>query len=84
MADQITEYLEKETAAIERGPIHMRAIRAGTMMRDWEKKEALLAAWAASDDDKPAPFGGQISAIDAARCINHFAALKQKWSAEHV
>lgn len=78
-ADKIKGYLDEETARIERGPIHMRAIRADTMRADWEKKEKMLLAWANDPGERKHPFGGQINAFDAARCINHFAGLGAKY-----
>lgn len=78
-ADKIGEYLAKETASIERGPMNLRAIRADTMRADWEKKEQRLLAWALDPQDKPQPFGGEINAFDCARCINHFAGKAAKY-----
>lgn len=79
IADKIGDYLAKETASIERGPMHLRAIRANTMRADWEKKEQMLLNWAVDPQGRPQPFGGEINAFDCARCINHFAAKAAKY-----
>lgn len=85
MSDTLAEHpfdvwLREETERIERGPIHMRAVRANTHMIDWGRKEQILLQWA-KDQRGTQPFKGEINAFHCARAINHFAALKQKWSA---
>ena len=79
ISDKISQYLADQTASIERGPLHMRSIRADTMQRDWEKKEQMLLLWVNGKKSRPHPFNGEINAFDIARCRNHFAALAVKY-----
>ncbi len=77
--DKIADYIARESAQIERLPRHLRAAKADFIRRDFERKEAILLAWATAGNPGPMPFNGDINAFDTARVVNHFAGIAAKY-----